>query len=63
MFRIGAGDVEVTGVDDMEVDEDGRISGMSVQWRPLANVVAIQQRLAPLLSVPAFELVEKQKRS
>jgi hypothetical protein len=59
MLRIRAGDTEVTGVDDMSVGPDGRITSMSVQWRPLANIVAIQQRLAPLIGIPALELVEK----
>lgn len=59
MLRIMAGGIEVTGVDDMRIGEDGRITSMSVQWRPLANIVAIQQRLAPLIGAPALELIEK----
>lgn len=58
ILRIRAGEAEVTGVDDMIVGEDGRIISMTVQWRPLAGIVAIQQRLAPLVGVPALELVE-----
>lgn len=58
MLRIRAGEAEVTGVDDLTVDTDGRITSMSVQWRPLASMVAIQQKLAPLIGVPALELVE-----
>lgn len=59
MLRIRAGEAQVTGVDDMIVGEDGRIVSMTVQWRPLAGIVAIQQRLAPLVGVPALELVEQ----
>lgn len=59
MLRIRAGEAEVTGVDDMIVGADGRIISMTVQWRPLAGIVAIQQKLAPLVGVPALELVEK----
>ena len=58
-LRIRAGGTEVTGVNDVSVGADGRIVRMSAQWRPLADVVAIQQRLAPLIGVPALELVEK----
>jgi hypothetical protein len=55
---IRAGDVEVTGIDDMTVDDDGLITSMSVQWRPLEQIVAIQRKLAPLIGVPALKLVE-----
>ena len=60
ILRIRVGDVQVTGVDDMSIDGDGLICRMSVQWRPLANIVAIQQKLAPLIGVPSLILVEKQ---
>ena len=59
MVRIRAGETEVTGVDVMTVDEDGLIDGMSIQFAPLAAVVAIQQKLAPLIGIPALELVKK----
>jgi hypothetical protein len=58
MLRIRAGDAEVTGVDDLTVDADGRIARMSIQWRPLEKIVAIQQRLAPLAGVPKLGLVQ-----
>lgn len=58
MLRIRAGDAEVTGVDDLTVDADGRIAKMSIQWRPLEKIVAIQQRLAPLIGVPKLGLVQ-----
>jgi hypothetical protein len=59
MLRIRVGDAEVTGVDDLEIDNDGLITSMSVQWRPLDQIVAIQQKLAPLVGVPALQLVER----
>ncbi|WP_431015337.1 nuclear transport factor 2 family protein [Bradyrhizobium pachyrhizi] len=58
MLRIRAGDAEVTGVDDLSVDTDGRIVRMSIQWRPLEQIVAIQQRLAPLVGAPKLRLVQ-----
>lgn len=58
MVRIRLSDIEVTGVDDMTIDKNGYIASMTVQWRPLAQVVALQQKLAPLLGAPAFDLVE-----
>jgi hypothetical protein len=58
MLRIRAGDAEVTGVDDLTVDADGRIARMSIQWRPLEKIVAIQQRLAPLVGAPKLGLVQ-----
>ena len=58
MLRIRAGGVEVTGADDLTIDRDGRIAKMSIQWRPLEKIVAIQQRLAPLIGAPKLGLVE-----
>ena len=58
VLRIRAGDAEVTGVDDMTIDDDGLIASMSVQWRPLEQIVALQQKLAPLIGAPALKLVE-----
>jgi hypothetical protein len=58
VLRIRVGDAEVSGVDDMTVGDDGLITSMTVQWRPLEQIVAIQQKLAPLIGVPALKLVE-----
>ncbi len=57
MLRIRVGDVEVTGVDDMSINEEGLITRISVQWRPLANIVAMQQKLAPVIGVAPLQLV------
>lgn len=59
MLRIRLGEAEVTGIDDMEIGDDGRITSMTVHWRPLDQIVAIQQKLAPLVGVPALQLVER----
>ncbi len=59
IIRIRAGEAEVTGVDLMTVDAHGLIDGMTIQWRPLGASVAIQQKLAPLIGIPALELVAK----
>jgi hypothetical protein len=59
MLRIRVGDAEVTGVDDMEIGDGGLITSMSVQWRPLEQIVTIQQKLAALVGVPALQLVEQ----
>lgn len=54
---IRSGEVTVDGVDDMHVDAAGLVTSMTIQWRPLAAVVAMQQRLAPLIGAPALTLV------
>ena len=59
LLRIRAGSTEATGVDVVTVDADGLINSMSIQWRPLEALVAIQQRLAPLIGVPVLELVQR----
>ena len=60
MLRIRAGEAEVTGVDDMVVGGDGRITSMTIQWRPLQQVVQLPQKLAPLIGVAALRLVESE---
>ena len=54
---IRSGAVVVEGVDDMHVDAAGLVSSMTIQWRPLPALVAMQQRLAPLIGAPALTLV------
>lgn len=58
-ITIRSGEDEVRGVDDVHVDEEGLICSMTIQWRPLEAIVAMQRRLAPLIGVPALELVER----
>ena len=54
---ITAGDIKVTGIDDMHVDAQGLVSAMTIQWRPLVAVVAMQQKLAAAVGFPAMRLV------
>ena len=54
---IRSGDVIVDGVDDMHVDAAGLVKSMTIQWRPLPAVVAMQQRLAPLIGAPILKLI------
>ncbi len=56
-IRIRSGDITVEGVDDMHVDSAGLVTSMTIQWRPLQALVAMQQRLAPLIGAPALMLV------
>ena len=53
-----AGEVQVDGVDDMHVDDAGLITTMTILWRPLPAIVAMQQKLAPLIGVAPLRLVE-----
>lgn len=58
VLKITVGDIEVEGVDYVEIDKGGFIKLMVIQWRPLPSVVAIQQKLAPIIGIPALKLVE-----
>ena len=55
---IRAGEVTVDGIDEMHVDQAGFISSMTIQWRPLPAIVAMQQRIAPLIGMSPMRLVE-----
>ena len=54
-IRLGAADVN--GMDYMHLNEAGLVDEMTIMWRPLPAVVAIQNALAPKLGVPALILV------
>ena len=56
---IRSGDVVVDGIDDMRVNADGLVSSMTVQWRPLPAIVAMQRRIAPFAGLPLLELVQR----
>ncbi|MGV2129598.1 nuclear transport factor 2 family protein [Agrobacterium vitis] len=47
----------IDACDHVRLGEDGRIETMTIAWRPLAAVVAIQQRLVPKLGGKAMRLV------
>ncbi|AKS30861.1 nuclear transport factor 2 family protein [Mycolicibacterium goodii] len=58
VLKLRAGDTEVEGVDIVHVNADGKIDAMTVQWRPLPAIVAVQNRLAPAVGVPVLTLTE-----
>ncbi|MDV3123440.1 nuclear transport factor 2 family protein [Mycobacterium sp. 21AC1] len=57
-LKLRVGDTEVEGVDIVHVNAEGKIDAMTVQWRPLPAIVAVQNRLAPAVGVPALTLTE-----
>ena len=44
-FRVTIGSIEVDGIDYWRLNEAGLIQEMTVLWRPLPAVVAVQQKL------------------
>ena len=58
ILAIMAGDVEAQGVDYVHVNDEGLIDSMIIQWRPLPAIVAIQQKLAPVIGIPPLQLVQ-----
>jgi limonene-1,2-epoxide hydrolase len=57
VFTIRFGDHVIDGMDHMHIDENGLVDSMTVAWRPLPAVVAVQQKLAPKLGGTALMLV------
>jgi limonene-1,2-epoxide hydrolase len=47
----------IDAFDHVHSGEDGRIETMTIAWRPLPAVVAVQQRLVPKLGGKAMRLV------
>ncbi|VIO72464.1 hypothetical protein CI1B_41090 [Bradyrhizobium ivorense] len=47
----------IDAFDHVRLGEDGRIGTMTIAWRPLPAVVAVQQRLVPKLGGKAMRLV------
>ncbi|MDG4667445.1 nuclear transport factor 2 family protein [Mycobacterium sp. 236(2023)] len=60
LLQLRVGDAEVEGVDVVHLNDEGKVDSMTVQWRPLPAIVAVQNRLAPAVGVPALTLIEKQ---
>ena len=58
-FRLQISDTVVNGIDYALLDADNKIAELSVLWRPLPSVVAMQAHIAPIIGVPALELHEK----
>jgi hypothetical protein len=57
VFTIKLGDHTIDGMDHMHINEAGLVDSMTVAWRPLPSVVAVQQKLAPKLGGNAMKLV------
>lgn len=58
-LRIRVGETEVNGVDYLHLNDAGQVDEMTIMWRPLPGVVAIQNALAPGLGFPALSLVAR----
>jgi hypothetical protein len=56
LVTITVGDTVVEGVDIMGVNSQGKVDAMSIQWRPLPAIVAVQNRLAPAIGIPVLTL-------
>ncbi len=57
VFTIKLGDHVIDGMDHMHINDAGLVDSMTVAWRPLPSVVAVQQKLAPKLGGNAMKLV------
>ena len=57
VFTIRLGDSVIDGMDHMHLNDAGLVDSMTVAWRPLPAVVAVQQTLAPKLGGKAMMLV------
>ncbi len=57
VFTIKLGDHTIDGMDHMHINEAGLVDSMTVAWRPLPSMVAVQQKLAPKLGGHAMKLV------
>jgi hypothetical protein len=44
-------------MDHMHLNEEGLVDSMTVSWRPLPAIVAVQQKLAPKLGGTPMQLV------
>jgi hypothetical protein len=57
VFTIRLGDHVIDGMDHMHLNDAGLVDSMTVAWRPLPAVVAVQQKLAPKLGGKAMMLI------
>ncbi|WP_399893357.1 hypothetical protein ACGH7X_35240 [Streptomyces sp. BBFR51] len=55
-FRLDIGDTGVDGMDYLLLDADGKISEITIFWRPLPSGVELQAKLAPGLGMQPWEL-------
>tara|TARA_R110001599_G_scaffold336910_1_gene554960 strand:+ start:204 stop:584 length:381 start_codon:yes stop_codon:yes gene_type:complete len=57
IFTAKCGEHVIDGMDHLHLGPTGLIDSMTVAWRPLTAVVAVQQLLAPKLGEKAMQLV------
>jgi limonene-1,2-epoxide hydrolase len=57
VFTVRLDDHVIDGMDHMHLNDAGLVDSMTVAWRPLPAVVAVQQKLAPKLGGKAMMLV------
>ncbi|MFJ4828865.1 nuclear transport factor 2 family protein [Streptomyces sp. NPDC088747] len=58
-FALRVGETELDGVNYAEVNDDDKIVSLKVLWRPLPAIVAVQNKIAPVLGAPALQLVPR----
>ncbi|CAM3932570.1 nuclear transport factor 2 family protein [Bordetella muralis] len=57
VFTIEFNEHILDGMDHMHLNNEGLIDRMTMVWRPLLSIVAVQQKLAPKLGGKAMVLV------
>jgi hypothetical protein len=57
-LEIRADSIRVEGMDFIRLNATGLVQSMTITWRPLPAVVAVQNRLAVALGVTPLRLVE-----
>lgn len=63
VFTIRLDDHVIDGMDHMHLNDAGLVDSMTVAWRPLPAVVAVQQKLAPKLGGKAMMLITADQSS
>ena len=63
VFTIRLDDHVINGMDHMHLNEAGLVDSMTVAWRPLPAVVAVQRKLARKLGGKAMMLVAADQTS
>jgi ketosteroid isomerase-like protein len=58
-FALRVGETELDGVNYAEVNDADKIVSLKVLWRPLAAIVAVQNKVAPAIGAPALQLVPR----
>ncbi len=56
-FRLQIDDTVVNGMDYILLDADGKISEVTIWWRPLPSAVQMQRQLAGFLGMQPWELL------